>query len=119
MALIKRGRLSVQRVEEEIWPVMEELGKRGGWEETVKTKTKPSKKVLKRGKKKEAERDGDEDNQVSKTSVNDKEGSSGVIPETQASTTRNRRSNKRKSPPTVVEEEEHAAPLRRSTRTRR
>lgn len=118
MVLIKRGRLSVQRVEEEIWPVMEELGKRGGWEETVKTKTKPSKKVL-MGKKKEAERDGDEDNQVSKTSVNDKEDSSGVIPETQASTTRNRRSNKRKSPPTVVEEEEHAAPLRRSTRTRR
>ncbi|KAI8982773.1 PUA-like domain-containing protein, partial [Trametes punicea] len=32
MALVTRGRLSVQRVEEETWRVIEELAERGGWE---------------------------------------------------------------------------------------
>ncbi|KAL5507807.1 hypothetical protein ACEPAH_5425 [Sanghuangporus vaninii] len=55
MALIKRGRLSVQPVEEDAWKAMQLLGAKGGWEEDLETTTssgiatKP-KKGTKRGK---------------------------------------------------------------------
>ncbi|PIL37542.1 hypothetical protein GSI_01236 [Ganoderma sinense ZZ0214-1] len=47
MALVTRGRLSVQRVEEETWEVIEQLAEKGGWEEvgTGKPKTKAKPKV--------------------------------------------------------------------------
>ncbi|KAH9854931.1 PUA-like domain-containing protein, partial [Lenzites betulinus] len=42
MALVTRGRLSVQRVEEETWKVVEKLAERGGWLESTTTAVKKS-----------------------------------------------------------------------------
>ncbi|PCH40773.1 DUF55-domain-containing protein [Wolfiporia cocos MD-104 SS10] len=42
MALVTRGRLSVQRVEEKTWSVIEMLAERGGWEDSGAA-TKPAK----------------------------------------------------------------------------
>ncbi|KAI0711049.1 PUA-like domain-containing protein [Cerioporus squamosus] len=57
MALVSRGRLSVQRVEGETWKVVEQLAERGGWDEggPSKQKTKASAKSSARGRKKAAE----------------------------------------------------------------
>lgn len=41
MALINRGRLSVQRVEEDVWVAVEKLANSGGWEVGVKPTKKP------------------------------------------------------------------------------
>lgn len=43
MALINRGRLSVQRVEEEVWVAVEKLAEKGGWQEGAKPTKKPRK----------------------------------------------------------------------------
>lgn len=40
MALVNRGRLSVQRVEEGTWKVIEQLAKKGGWDEATSTTPK-------------------------------------------------------------------------------
>ena len=57
MALVTRGRLSVQRVEEEAWHVINQMAEKGGWEDTgvnkPKTKTKP-KSETKSGRPKKA-----------------------------------------------------------------
>ncbi|KAI1795070.1 PUA-like domain-containing protein [Ganoderma leucocontextum] len=69
MALVTRGRLSVQRVEEETWEVIEQLAEKGGWEEgnTSKPKAKSKgqaktqggrKKSKLRGKKVEEDSEG-------------------------------------------------------------
>ncbi|OSD04440.1 DUF55-domain-containing protein [Trametes coccinea BRFM310] len=52
MALITRGRLSVQRVEAETWEVIEQLAERGGWNEETATggKRKPAAKRQAKGK---------------------------------------------------------------------
>ena len=44
MALLNRGRLSVQRVEEETWDVVNELAEKGGWEEPAGAGNKPKAK---------------------------------------------------------------------------
>ncbi|TBU28751.1 PUA-like domain-containing protein [Dichomitus squalens] len=55
MALVTRGRLSVQRVEEDTWEIIEQLAERGGWEETgtskPKTKSQPKGKAKSSGSK--------------------------------------------------------------------
>ena len=38
MALIKRGRLSVQPVEEDAWKAVQLLAEKGGWDETLLNK---------------------------------------------------------------------------------
>jgi len=35
MALVRRGRLSVQRVQPDAWDVISQLAKKGGWSEDV------------------------------------------------------------------------------------
>ena len=37
MPLIKRGRLSVQKVSQGVWPVIQSLAERGGWEDIPNT----------------------------------------------------------------------------------
>lgn len=46
MALVSRGRLSVQKVEEKTWDIIQQLGEKGGWDETKdkRVKTKPTAK---------------------------------------------------------------------------
>ncbi|EJF62226.1 hypothetical protein DICSQDRAFT_58814 [Dichomitus squalens LYAD-421 SS1] len=55
MALVTRGRLSVQRVEEDTWEIIEQLAERGGWEEAgtskPKTKSQPKGKAKSSGSK--------------------------------------------------------------------
>jgi protein phosphatase-4 regulatory subunit 3 len=53
MALINRGRLSVQPVEEEAFRVIVELGEKGGWSEEVAS----GKKAKSKGKKVEVKTD--------------------------------------------------------------
>lgn len=43
MQLIKRGRLSVQKVSQGVWPVIQLLAERGGWEDIPNTKGAVSK----------------------------------------------------------------------------
>lgn len=52
MDLVTRGRLSVQRVSEEAWTAIEQLGERGGWDEASLKKRAPKAKSA--GKKKSA-----------------------------------------------------------------
>lgn len=50
MALVNRGRLSVQRVEEDTWNVIEQLAEKGGWEEGASApKRAPKGKTVKAG----------------------------------------------------------------------
>lgn len=58
MVLVKKGRLSVQRVEEETWGIIEMMAEKGGWDEAdlkksktkVKGKTEGAGKKTKKGK---------------------------------------------------------------------
>jgi len=43
MALVSRGRLSVQKVEEETWDVIQQLGQKGGWDEIQDKRGKANK----------------------------------------------------------------------------
>ncbi|KAI0650841.1 DUF55-domain-containing protein [Trametes meyenii] len=52
MALVTRGRLSVQRVEEEAWRTVEQLAERGGWEAGGATATKKRASVKSKAKSK-------------------------------------------------------------------
>ncbi|TFK93634.1 DUF55-domain-containing protein [Polyporus arcularius HHB13444] len=63
MALVTRGRLSVQRVEGEAWKVIEQLAERGGWDEggPSKQKTKAKAKSSARGRKKATPKRDDEE----------------------------------------------------------
>ena len=76
MALVTRGRLSVQRVEEETWNVIEQLAEQGGWDEGAagKQKTKAKAKPSVRGRKKSSakeEEEGGEDRQSEGTQGKD------------------------------------------------
>ncbi|PSR92206.1 hypothetical protein PHLCEN_2v4736 [Hermanssonia centrifuga] len=97
MALVSRGRLSVQRVEEATWAVIEKLAKGGGWDESGKAgkvgKPKPPKPAAKQAK------DGEEDVETS-PGVNLK-----------GSTAKKRKA--------TAEDNEESKPLRRSTRARK
>lgn len=41
MALVTRGRLSVQRVEEQTWAIIQQLAEKGGWVSDASSKAKP------------------------------------------------------------------------------
>ncbi|KAJ3013931.1 hypothetical protein NUW54_g1444 [Trametes sanguinea] len=67
MALVTRGRLSVQRVDPETWEVIEHLAERGGWDEEAaagskrKAIAKPQAKGKASGRQKGRMKEGDED----------------------------------------------------------
>ncbi|GJE87441.1 EVE domain-containing protein [Phanerochaete sordida] len=114
MALINRGRLSVQRVEDEAWSVIEKLASTGGWEDEAVKKGKKSgsdkSNAVKKGqssgmKAKTATKNGGEDSGVA-----------GDIPdEAREDKPKKPAAKKRKA----EDETSEAQPLRRSTRTRK
>lgn len=64
MALVTRGRLSVQRVEEKTWNVVQLLAENGGWEESdtaPKARGKGGAKKTNAGTKKKAAKEPDEE----------------------------------------------------------
>ena len=62
MPLVKRGRLSVQKVPEEAWNTIQLLADRGGWEELlVRKKKTTSSKKSKPARKKYKSKDEDEE----------------------------------------------------------
>ncbi|KAF9782976.1 DUF55-domain-containing protein [Thelephora terrestris] len=92
MALINRGRLSVQRVEEEAWDAVRKMAERGGWSEELTKKAK--------GRKKQAAAEGVED---------------GAEPSSKEPVKPKNNPRKRK---TRSAGEEDSVPVRRSTRAR-
>ena len=54
MDLVRRGRLSVQRVQRGAWDVIEQLAEKGGWSEDVAKGKKRSGGVEKEGKRKKS-----------------------------------------------------------------
>jgi hypothetical protein len=91
MALLNRGRLSVQRVEQVAWVAVQKMADKGGWSERQTKKTK--------GQKKQTLGDEDRAEPAQKEPVK----SDG---------------NPRKRKTQKAEEDEGLAPVRRSTRTR-
>jgi hypothetical protein len=64
MALINRGRLSVQRVEQEAWNAIEKLAANGGWDDTAnsnKTATKRTSSKKRQRQSKDNESGGESD----------------------------------------------------------
>ena len=93
MALLNRGRLSVQRVEQAAWDAIQTMAEKGGWDEEQAKKTK--------GRKKQAsgDKEGDSVGSSSKDPVEPK-------------------SNPRKRKAQQPEGEKDSVPVRRSTRSR-
>ncbi|KAH8096613.1 PUA-like domain-containing protein [Cristinia sonorae] len=104
MALVTRGRLSVQRVEEKTYDVLLEMGQRGGWDEIDTKKSKATKTSKKVQVKQAEETEGERDN----------EGGS-----TQKKQPKPARGKKRKAGEDRDSDAETSRPLRRSTRTSR
>jgi len=116
MALVSRGRLSVQRVNEEAWSIIELMADKGGWDdinfgkgkqksakgEGVPKKTRESG----RGKGKQKDEDGEADAGVEE----------GGSQEANAKTVAGR---KRKTTEKDTDEDGDSPPRRRSTRTRK
>ena len=125
MALINRGRLSVQRVEENTWMVIEKLAERGGWEDEATKKIKKASRDTSEAKAssgqqpkgknraKTASRD-DGANRIDEIKANPEisEYDEGTKTEMSVGYTGRKRKN-------VPEESTDAPPLRRSTRTRK
>ncbi|KAM5542331.1 hypothetical protein V8D89_003790 [Ganoderma adspersum] len=77
MALVTRGRLSVQRVEEETWEVIEQLAEKGGWEEIstskLKTKAQPKGQAKTNSKRKKSRsKKAEEDSEDAEDAADDK-----------------------------------------------
>jgi hypothetical protein len=94
MALINRGRLSVQRVDEQVWDVVKRLAERGGWEKDAPVGKKGGKQA-----KKEIETETDTE----------------VVEDTSKPKLRAKGSRKRKAEDT----EDEIQPKRRSAREKR
>lgn len=122
MALVTRGRLSVQRVEEQTYEILVQMGERGGWDEAA---TKPAKASGSKDMKKKAAarkggrkvrkdelNDGDDDDVKEET---EKMKSSAEITE-DPKPGKKGRGTKRKA---KNEDEYESQPVRRSTRTKR
>lgn len=92
MALVSRGRLSVQRVEQAAWDAIQLMADKGGWSEEQVKKTKGRKK---QGPKDKEDREGLSSGKPAKT-----------------------KGNPRKRKAGQAEEVEDSVPVRRSTRTR-
>lgn len=91
MALLNRGRLSVQRVEQAAWDAIQKMADKGGWGERQTKKTK--------GRKEQTLGDEDDAEPSPKEPVKSK-------------------GNFRKRKAQQAEEVEGSVPVRRSTRTR-
>jgi hypothetical protein len=118
MDLVRKGRLSVQRVDEKAWDAISLLTKEGGWEEmNLKSKKSSSKKTVKgatakttgrRGRGAKGQRKDDEEGSEKDEEGNDEE----KEPETSPSKT----GRKRKA---LEVPDEAGSPARRSTRAKR
>ena len=122
MALVTRGRLSVQRVEEEAWEVIEQLAEKGGWDEggaskpktkaKLKGQAKTSSKRKKSRSKKAEDSDGAED-------AEDDEVEAGPDADDEEMEEMKPRQRKRKAATLEDEPGGEGSKPRRSTRTRR
>ena len=121
MDLVRKGRLSVQRVDEKAWNAISLLTKEGGWEEmNLKPKRGSAKKAVKgtttkstvnRGHgKKRLKKDEDEGNE------NDDEGDDDGEKEPEKGVSKTTAGTKRKA---LDRRDEGVSPVRRSTRTKR
>ncbi|KIJ69925.1 hypothetical protein HYDPIDRAFT_104586 [Hydnomerulius pinastri MD-312] len=130
MPLVTRGRLSVQRVPEECWAIIEMMAARGGWEDMSLTKKKAVKTRQlanetkstsggKKGKKKEPVSEG---NDSADEVLDESQVQSGVReadePE-ESSPPRKGRKRKASEARKQEDEEQDPAPRRKSTRTKR
>ncbi|KAI0832829.1 DUF55-domain-containing protein [Trametes gibbosa] len=124
MALVTRGRLSVQRVDEETWKVIGKLAERGGWPEgqttalkkSSETKTKPKVKgnQNRRGKKITAD-DSSGDTKDEDDPAEEKTRTSNIAsPTTESAGAKRSQGRKRKASDVEID-----AQPRRSTRTRK
>jgi len=115
MPLVRRGRLSVQKVPEEAWQTVQLLAENGGWEELAlqKTKTKKPKSVKKKKKSKDEDED-DDDEQRDETDT--EAANTQSVTATQESQSQVLGS-KRKAEDLGVPD--HSTPLRRSSRARK
>jgi len=121
MALVTRGRLSVQRVDEKTWGVIETLAEKGGWEEAgtgaktgraTKAK-KPQPRIATKAKRKRAKEDDEDSADSEARDLDEPDGE-------QKSTTAQRASGrKRKARDVEMEGEVTEAGIRRSTRSRK
>ena len=91
MALLNRGRLSVQRVEEAVWNAIQTMAEKGGWNEKQTKKPKGKKRALE-----------------------DKEDGAGPSPKGLVKP----KANPRKRKTQQAEGDEDSVPVRRSTRAR-
>jgi protein phosphatase-4 regulatory subunit 3 len=74
MDLVRRGRLSVQRIQPGAWDVIEQLAENGGWSEGARNGTKQKSGGARRGKRKRGGVGEDEDKDERKA----KEGRTGI-----------------------------------------
>lgn len=129
MALVSRGRLSVQRVEANTWAVIEMLAEKGGWEdnESGSGKAKRKKgtgaekkiKAMKKGKRKGAKRD-DEDNGEDRQELEDPEVVAGGNAEPEKNESREKAAGRKRKATDIEEKNDiESASLRRSTRARK
>ncbi|KAI0722477.1 PUA-like domain-containing protein [Earliella scabrosa] len=121
MALVTRGRLSVQRVEEKTWQVIEQMAERGGWDEaggTVgKSRAKPKAKGNAAGRQKphRKPRNGNDDDDGDASEDEDDRQAEG---KDETDVTQEKRPSGRKRKAADVEPGTDVKP-RRSTRPRR
>ncbi|KAI0758108.1 DUF55-domain-containing protein [Fomes fomentarius] len=119
MALVTRGRLSVQRVEPRTWDVVQQLAARGGWEEadskTSKSKAKPKGKGKSSSRQKSrSKKKADEDASDQGEDSQPEEERDDV-----AESTKSKKPGRRKRKVEDVESEAEQLQPRRSTRVRR
>lgn len=110
MTLVTRGRLSVQRVEEEAWNVIEQLAERGGWEEGDRSASKSKARARTKAAGKPTRGPANQDEEDPKEEVSDQDTSSRSVQGKQP----NRRKRKAEDVSPTTDDKP-----RRSTRTRR
>jgi hypothetical protein len=117
MPLVRRGRLSVQKVPEEAWQTVQLLAENGGWEELAlqKTKKDPIKKS-RPVKKKKSGKDEDEDKEQHDTRD---ETDTEVAASQSFTVTQESQSQGRKRKAENLGLPDHSTPLRRSSRARK
>ena len=123
MALVTRGRLSVQRVEEETWEVIEQLAEKGGWDEggasKPKTKAKPKGQTKTSNKRKKSQSKKAEEGSDGAEDAGDDEVDEGSDADDEDVEEKKPRQRKRKAATLEDEPGGEGSKPRRSTRTRR
>ncbi|KDQ64124.1 hypothetical protein JAAARDRAFT_187497 [Jaapia argillacea MUCL 33604] len=122
MALVTKGRLSVQKVEQDAWDAISLLAEKGGWDEKVYSKAKKraatTKAKTSRSKKnveEEEEEEQEEDEQVEEGAVKEE---NEPLPKKAPAKGRKRKLKDMKNDDEEGEDIEEPAPTRRSARTR-